>query len=527
MSERSSSPQRPSDEKGKAVPTQPTALQSLVDDLNARREQVRAMGNPAALQRRAQAGLLNARERIAHLCEPDSYTEFGEFAHTGERAPADGKVAGYGRIDGRLAVVVSNDFTTKGASSTIVNGRKLAHAKRVATQRGLPLIFFGESSGGRIPETLGAAGMGASGGDPEQYLRRRETPWAAAVLGQCYGSSSWYTVLSDFRVMRKGALMSVSSAKLVRQATGAKVEDEDLGGWRLHAQKTGLVDQVVDTDEEAIEAIRTFLSYMPSHAGEAPPLAAVPQGSGRDMERILDFLPESRARVYDMKKIVRAIVDTNSMFELKAEFGKTAITALARLAGQTVGIIASNPLHRGGALDVAACQKITSFIVLCDSFNIPLINLVDVPGFHIGLEAEEQAAPARIMNYMMALQSVSVPKLTVIVRKTYGQAYLNMGGGRNSDEVILWPTAEVGFMAPAAAVTVVHGLLPGEPGFEDKMAAFERETSPWAMAGQFAAQYVIAPQQTRNLLVELLQTHALRRTNGVGEHRLSNWPYYV
>ncbi len=504
-------------------------FQTQLEALEARRARVQAMGSPAALQKRASAGQLNARERVAHLCDPDSYTEFGEFAHTGdpERAPADGKVAGYGRIEGRPAVVVSNDFTTKGASSTIINGRKLAHAKRVATQRGLPMVFLGESSGGRIPETLGAAGMGASGGDPEQYLRQRESPWAAAVLGQCYGSSSWYTVLSDFRVMRKGALLSVSSARLVQQATGARTDDESLGGWQLHAQKTGLVDQVVDTDEAALDAIRAFLSYLPGHAGEAPPRAAVPEGSGADMPRILDFLPESRTRVYDMKKIVRTIVDKNSWFELKASFGKTAVTGLARLDGQTVGIIASNPLHRGGALDVAACQKITSFLVLCDSLNVPLINLVDVPGFQIGLEAEEQAAPARIMNYMMALQSVTVPKLTVIVRKTYGQAYLNMGGGRNSDEVILWPTAEIGFMAPAAAVAVVHGLAPGDPGFDDKVVAFERETSPWAMAGQFAAQHVVAPEHTRKLLVELLAAHSLRRTGGVGQHRLANWPYYV
>jgi len=519
-------------EAGGAVPASGAKppFGGVLDDFARRQALATGLGSAAALARRAEAGWLDARARIDALCDTGSFTEFGAFAYSGDdpaHTPADGKITGYGMIDRRPVTVVSNDFTVKGASSTIVNGRKIAQAKRVATERGMPLVLLGESSGARIPEGMGAAGMGASGSDPHQYLRGRETPWAAAVLGQCYGSSSWYTVLSDFRVMRKGAQMSVSSARLVQQATGAVVDAESLGGWKLHAEVTGLVDQVVESDEAALEAIRRFLSYLPGHAGEAPPKAAVPAGSGSEMANVLSLLPESRTRVYDMKKIVRALVDLDSLFELKPSFGKTAITALARLDGRSVGIIASNPLHKGGALDVAACRKITSFLVLCDSFNIPIINLVDVPGFQIGLDAELQGAPARIMNYMMALQAVTVPKLTVILRKVYGQAYLNVGGGRNSDEMILWPTAEIGFMAPGAAVAVVYGLAPGDPGFEAKLAELERETNPWTMAGNFAAQHVIHPAQTRELLIRLLDAHQLRRSGGVGEHRLANWPSYL
>ncbi len=503
---------------------------SLLDEYQQRLETAVGMGKPEALERRRNAGLLNARERIAYLFDANSFLEFGAFAASGANtahAPADGKVTGYGRIDGREAVVVSNDFTVMGSSSTIVNGKKIAHAKRVATERGMPLVLLGESSGARIPEGMGAEGMGASGSDPHQYLRQRETPWAAAVLGQCFGSSSWYTCLSDFRVMRKGALMSVSSAKLVQQATGAAIDPEELGGWRLHSEVTGLIDLVVDTDEEALDAIKRFLSYLPSHAGEPPPVSGVPAGSGADMERILDLLPASRTAVYDMRKLIRLIVDRDSFFELKARFGKTGVTGLARLDGKPVGIVASNPMHKGGALDVAACQKITSFLVLCDSFNIPIIMLVDVPGFSIGLDAELKAAPARIMNYMMALQMVSVPKISVIIRKIYGQAYLNMGGGRNSDEMALWPTAEIGFMAPGAAVTVVHGLLPGEPGFEEKMSEMERETSPWKMAANFSAHHIIKPQATRDFLIAALEYHQLRPSHGVGRRMLRNWPCYI
>jgi acetyl-CoA carboxylase carboxyltransferase component len=164
---------------------------------------------------------------------------------------------------------------------------------------------------------------------------------------------------------------------------------------------------------------------------------------------------------------------------------------------------------------------------MCDSFNIPLVMLVDVPGFGIGLDAEQRAAPARIMNHMAALQQATVPKITVFVRKVYGQAYLNLGGGRNSDELAAWPTAEIGFMAPAAGVTVVHGLAPGSEGYEDRIAEFERETSPWRMAADFSVQHVIRPQDTRDFLASMLDVHRYRPGGGVGRHRLQNWPCYL
>jgi len=510
--------------------TQADSPAQALAEYERRQRQAVAMGAQTKRARRREAGWLDARARLDLLFDAGSFSEVGLFAYSGPDpalAPADGKIAGFGRIDGREAAAVSNDFSVAGASSTIVNGRKIAHMKRSAAQRGLPLVFLGESSGARIPETMGAAGMGASGSDPTQYLRLRETPWAAAILGPCFGSSSWYTCLSDFKVMRKGALLSVSSAQLVRQATGAAVEAEQLGGWQLHAEQTGIVDLVVDRDEEAIEAIRRFLSYLPSHAQEPPPQQPVPPGSGDGMASILDLLPAQRTQVYDMKKILRAVVDRDSFFELKAAFGKTGITALARIGGRSVGLIASNPLHRGGALQIEACQKIAAFIVLCDSFNLPLVNFVDVPGFAIGLDAESKAAPARIMNYMSALQLATVPKLTVIVRKLYGQAYLNMGGGRNSDEVAIWPTGEIGFMAPAAGVTVVHGIDPGDPGFEEKEAAIARETSPWVMAGQFSVQQVLRPQDTRDYLIRMLEVHQLRASGGVGRRLMQSWPCYL
>lgn len=506
------------------------AFEQLMEEYDAQRVRALAMGGPDKLEKRRTAGVLNARERLDRLFDDGTFVEsglFGTSAFADDRAttPADGKITGFGKVRGREAAAVANDFTVKGASSSTTNMKKIGHVKRTATARGIPLIFLGESSGARLPDNMGARGMGSMLGlDPHQYLRSRESPWAAAALGLCYGSSTWYCCLADFNVMRKGAILAVSSSLLASLAMNDPVDPEELGGWRVHAEITGLADQVADTDEEAIDAIKTFLGYLPSHSNEPPPIAAVPAGSGTQMERIAGLLPESRTQVYDMRKILRAVVDNDSYFELKARFGKAGVTALARLGGQSVGVIANNPLFKGGALDADACQKITSFIVLCDSYNIPILMFVDTPGFAIGVEAERKRAPAMIMNFMNALSLVTVPKLTVLVRKSYGQAYINMGGGRNSDEFVAWPTAEVSFMDPNYAVTVVFGLKPGDPGFDDARAGMQRDNSVYDIASIYAVQDVIAPHHTRDYLIRMLDVHRLRRSNGVGRHLMAAWP---
>ena len=509
-----------------------SAHDTRLADLTRRRKSALAMGGPEKLARRkVKAGVLDARERLDVLLDRDSFIESGLLGVSSsrmedrDRSPADGKVAGFGKIEGREVAVVSNDFTVMGASSSSTNGRKIAHMKRVATSRGLPLIFLGESSGARMPDHMGSRGMGTLlGNDPTQYVRHRETPWASATLGLSYGSSSWYAVLSDFSVIRKGAVLAVSSSLLASMAIGEQVDPEALGGWRLHAETTGFADQVVETDAEAMAAIRAFLSYLPSHANEAPPEQPVPAGSGADMASIVDLLPEQRTQVYDVRRIVRAIVDRDSFLELKPRFGKVAVTGLSRIGGRTVGIVANNPLVKAGALDTDACEKITSFLVLCDSFNIPIVMLVDTPGFAIGTEAERRRAPGKIMNFMQALQMLSVPKISVILRKTYGQAYLNMGGGRNSDEVAAWPTAEISFMDPTFAVKVVHGIAPGEPGFDAAFEHMNRDSEPWDAAGVYAVQTVIAPSETRDYLIRMLDVHRLRMSRGVGRHLLAGWP---
>ncbi len=505
--------------------------QALLTELERRRNAAMAMGGGDKLARRRQAGILNARERVDHLVDEGSFQEsglLGESATRSEdrgRTPADGKVVGFGTVAGREVGVAANDFTVLGASSSATNAKKVGHVKRVATDRGFPLVFLGESSGARMPDHMGSRGMGSLlGNDSTQYRRLRESPWASATLGHSYGSSSWYSVLSDFNVIRKGAVLAVSSPRLVSLAVREDIDPETLGGWKLHAEVTGFADRVVKTDQEAIDDIKTFLSYMPSHAGESPPSAVVPDGSGAAMPQILDLLPAARSQVYDVRSILKAIADEGSFFELKPRFGKAGVTGLARLEGRVVGMVANNPRTKGGAMDTDACEKITSFLVLCDSFNIPILTFVDTPGFVIGTEAERRRAPGKIMNYMNALALVTVPKISVILRKSYGQAYLNMGGGRNSDEVFAWPTAEVSFMSPQFAVQIVHGLEEGDPGYEAALAGMAHDSEVWDMASVYAVHAVINPAETRDQLIRTLEVHNLRRTGGIGQHLLASWP---
>jgi acetyl-CoA carboxylase carboxyltransferase component len=507
------------------------AFEALLEEYERRRAKALAMGGEDKIAKRGARGQLNARERIAALADPGSFIESGLFGTSGvypeeaDETACDGKIAGFARIDGRDVCLVVNDFTVKGASTSATNSKKVGHMKRTATERGMPLVVLGESTGARLPDAMGSRGMGLLlGNDITQFRRMRETPLVAAALGPSFGSSAWLACCSDFAVMLKGSTMAVSSPRLIEMALGEKVDFEKLGGWRLHAETTGLIDRVADTEEEVFDNIRRFLSYLPSHHNEAPPDAPVPAGSGEGMKDILSLLPESRTQVYDIRKMLRTLVDKDSLFELKPRFGNSAVVALARLGGKSIGVVANNPLHRGGALDGNACRKIVDFLVLCDSFNIPLLLLVDTPGFVIGTEAERDGAPGKIMNFMNAMTLVSVPRLSVIVRKSYGRAYVCMGGGRHSDDIAAWPTAEVSFMSPEFATTIVHGAKPGDANFDEKLALIRQDSDVWGMASVFAAQAVIRPEETRDYLIRMFDVYKLRMSRGVGQHLMRSWP---
>jgi len=510
---------------------QETAIDRALDELARRRKVALAMGNPKRLSERREKGILNARERVDRLLDAGSFFEVGLHATSyrpemREKSPADGKISGFGTIDGRPVALVSNDFTTLGASSSVVNGKKIKFIKETAERRGMPMIMLGESSGARMPDRMGAAGRAILGQDPKEFLRRREMPLITAQLGDCYGSSTWYACASDFVVMRKGATMAVASSRVTSVAINQAVDPEELGGWKLHTERTGLVDVATDDDPAALDMVRRVLSYLPQSAAVEPPLQPVPEGSDAASETILEHFPAGSAQVYDVRKIVGAIVDLGSMFEVKPRFGRSIVTALTRLDGRCIGVIASNPMVRGGAIDVDAMRKATSFLVLCDSFNIPILFLVDQPGFLIGLEGERRWAPGRIVNWMNALSQVTVPRVAVTLRKNYGQAYLNVGGGRHSELQAAWPTADFGFMDPRVGVNVLHGLKrEDDPERFDRLATeIAQDSSAFSLASLFEAQAVIDPRETRRFLVSAFEVLCGGARGSVGEHRLSNWP---
>ena len=509
----------------------PAPFEAVNEDLDERRAEVLRMGKPEILQRMKEAGLLNARQRLDYLFDEGTFVESGMLATAArpevrDKAPADGKIAGYGKVDGRWVGSVSNDFSVMGASSALVNLKKMKHIKDVANKRGMPLVWIGESSGSRMPDRMGGQGRVIIAQDPNEYRRMRETPWVTAQLGDCYGSSTWYACMSDLVIMRKGATMAVASSRVTSSAINQPVSNEELGGWKMHTSTSGLVDLAVDTDEEALDLCKKFLSYLPSHGMEAPPVHPVPAGSAEAIERIVDIVPEGRQQVYDMRRVIEVIADRDSVFEMKPRYGRSILSALARLDGRTVGFLASNPMFKGGAADPDGCCKAASFLVFCDSFNIPVVMLVDVPGFLLGVEGERKAAPGKIINWMNALSLCTVPRISVVLRKSYGQAYINMGGNKGSDEFALWPTADLGFMDPHTGVNVVFGIKQEDDPeiFQQRVEELQRDSGPWEVAAMYEAQDVIKPQETRQHLINMLEIHRLRMSNGVGERLMRTWP---
>ncbi|MDP6689819.1 MAG: carboxyl transferase domain-containing protein [Alphaproteobacteria bacterium] len=505
------------------------AMEEQLRELAARRQTATAMGSARKLEEIRNAGHLNVRERIAYLFDEGSFLEQGLHAlpsreEDHERAPGDGSVDGIGAIKGRLAVINAADFSAMGASSAEIAGLKMVHSRQTAIDNGIPLIMLCECSGGRIPDIMGARGIHKTG-EYFDLSHDRQVPRAAAVLGQSYGGGTWRAVTSDFVVMRKGAVMAVSSANVTSVAISEDADPEELGGWRMQTGVTGQVDLAVDSDREALDAIKAFLGYLPPHNGEAPPERTPEAADAQDQAALFELVPESRAKVYDMRKVVRVIVDRDSYFPIKDRFARNISTGLARLNGRSVGVIAPNPMFKGGALDSDACDKAISFIALCDSYNLPLITLADTPGFLVGVAGEKLRLPGKIMNYMQALQMATVPKLSVIVRKSYGQAHLNMGAGV-CDDMAAWVTADISFMDPNAAVNVVHRVREeDEPErYRELVKQVMQDSSAYDLAACYRAQTVLDPTETRDWLARMLEVHRRRPTGGIGKHRLATWP---
>ncbi|MDD4241595.1 MAG: carboxyl transferase domain-containing protein [Smithellaceae bacterium] len=508
-------------------------FEELIEALQREKEKARAQGGQDKIEKQHEKGRLTARERIERLLDDGSFLELGALCASdipgmAEKTPADGLVLGYGKINGRRVGVFANDFTVLAGSSATINNKKMGIFKQQLYAYGFPLIWLGEAGGQRIPDLQDAGrmlfhGVGSDAARPG-YSHFRQVPYVMAAMGDCHGVPDWQACLADFTIVVKGASISVSGPRALGKAIGQQHSAEEMGGWQVHAQVTGMADQVAENEEACFRLIKTYLDFMPSNAQELPPKRPIPEGSDARIQKISDILPEKRTRAYDMHKILACIVDGGQYLEIKPLFGKMLITALARVGGETVGIIASNPIVNAGATDTDALEKSTSFLCHCDSFNIPLVFLVDTPGHLTGLEAEQKRVGAKVVNNLQALFQVTVPKITILVRKGYGQALVNMcAAGAGSDFMAAWPTAEISFMDPHVGADIVFGSLPQDER-EKLVQKMMADSSPYPAARVYGIQDIIHPCETRDYLIKILGIIRDSKTQGMSRHLLSGWP---
>jgi acetyl-CoA carboxylase carboxyltransferase component len=453
------------------------------------------------------------------LVDPGSWYELGLFAEPEQRrteaAPADAVVAGLGRVDGRKVCVLAVDATVLAGTTGQVNMRKQNRLAFWAGTRGLPLVCLSDNDGGRIPDVMGWRFSGLPF-DFRTFVQapegRPEVPRLVAVLGASFGDSALHAAMGHYVVMTQNAAVALSGPPVVAAAIGEELTTEELGGPKPSAERSRNAHLVVDDEDAAIAAIKRALSYLPDSAALPAPSAA-PAPPARDPETLPSLVPADPRRGYDMRKVLDAIFDGDGMLPWAERYGSSVLCSFARLDGEAVGVVASQPLHRAGVMDVAALAKETAFVDLCDTFNLPLVFLQDVPGLMIGSDAEHAGILARYENVVARLARAKVPKITVVVRKAYGGGHFALGGRPTRPDLVLaWPTAELGFMAPETGVRTVHrrrlDQVRAEQGkeAEDALAAeltadWAHESEPWEAAAHFFVDDVIDPRRTREALV--------------------------
>jgi len=508
-----------------------------IEELAARNKKALEMGGPEKVERQHGKGLLTVRERIEGLLDPGTFDEVGLLLHSdlpeaAEKTPADGKVCGFGKIDGRTVLVAGDDVTVKAGAGGRMGVEKAHKWDTIAAKKGYPLIHLGDAGGARLPDIMGSAGMMSMTYPIQGGARDRQVPMIATIMGECYGGPSWIAAISDIiiQVKEKG-IMAVAAPRILEVATTEISTPEELGGWELHARKTGQVDIFAEDEEDCLGLVRKTLSYFPSNCDEFPPVKPCDAPPDARTEVIYDAVPSNPKRGYDMHNAIKIIFDPDSMLELKPYYDGSLIACLARLDGRVVGVLANNPMVNAGAMGPGACEKGTAFICLCDSFNIPLVFLHDTPGFLVGKAAEEQKMPLKIMQFIQALQKSTVPRMSVIMRKSYGMAHCNMSGGKmGSDMLMAWPTADVSFMAPDVAVNVVFGgkMKNTEMPEELKQQFYDeliRGSEPWEAAGLGFIDKIIDPADTRSELIKALEwARGPGGDKGKSQRLLAGWP---
>jgi acetyl-CoA carboxylase carboxyltransferase component len=500
-------------------------MRERVQELEAERARIQQMGGPDKVQKQHERGKLTARERLARFFDGGQYFEVGihgtqmggASASSGDKPPADAVICGYGEVNGRMVAAAAYDFTVKGGSIGLVGETKVTRIRELALRCRMPMVWFIDSAGARIdPQGQGSDLIATFAGTGhlfrEEVLMSGVVPLCAAMVGPGAAGTAYIPGLADFVPMVKGiGSMALGGPPLVKAVTGQDISEQELGGSKVHCEVSGVGDLEVPSEEACLAALKEYLGYMPQHCAEKPPIIACDDPIERRDEALLDVLPPSTRQAYDMYSIIKLVVDHGRFLDLKPRWAKNIITCLSRIGGYPVGIVANNPKQLGGILDVNSADKAAHFMQICDAFNVPLVFLMDVPGFMVGSKVEHEGIIRHGAKMLHIMAAATVPKLTVVVRKGYGAGYYVMAGrAYEPDLLVAWPGAEISVMGAEGMVGIAGKKLFGgaEPPPEVKqqlVGMLQQQIDINKVAGWGLIDDVIDPRDTRRVLAKGLK----------------------
>jgi acetyl-CoA carboxylase carboxyltransferase component len=492
----------------------PAVLQAHADALDENRAE--------AVAKQHARGKLTARERVAALVDPGSFVEYGRLASADESyenvvgipSPADGVIVGVGHVSGRPAAIISSDFTVMGGSIGHAGLSKMVRTVDMSLQQGIPLIMLLDGGGHRIQEGLDSRSFafGGPGTFPQQVAMSGWVPQITAIMGPGFAGPANFSSLADFVPLVKGTgSIGIAGPALVKFATGEDKTADELGGAGM-ATKTGMVDAAYDDDLGCIESIKEWLAFFPQNCRAPAQVVESTDPEDRRAEELRTVVPLNRRRAYDIRDAIRPIVDDGEIFEVKARHASNIVTALARMGGRPVGIVANQPKVLAGVLDSAACDKAARFISMCDAFGLPIISLIDMPGFFVGSSAEQSGLVRHSGKLLSAFGQSTVPVISIVLRKGYGLGYLAMAGGRsfNATAALAWPTAELCAMQIEGAGDVAYRkeyeAAPDPTARRSEMIeSFYAQVNPIRAASGFGIDDVIDPADTRAQICSILR----------------------
>jgi acetyl-CoA carboxylase carboxyltransferase component len=498
-------------------------------------EAARAGGGRKYTEEQHRLGKLTARERIDHLIDRGTFVEVSmlaqhqctDFGMEKNRPWGDGVITGYGKVDGRVVFLYAQDSTVMGGSVGLVHGQKIASLIRMARQASAPVVGLIDSAGGRIQEGSGAYSLIFA----ENVESSGVIPQISAILGNCAGGGVYSPALTDFIFMvNQTSQMFITGPLVIKEVTGQEVGSQELGGAKVHSQISGVADFVGQDDLDCLAKIKKLLSFLPSSFTQKPPAIQPDDDPGRCEEVLLETLPDSPKKVYDMRRLISLIVDNRDFFEVKSGFARNMVTGYARMNGKPVGIVANNPLFLASAIDCDAADKAARFIRTCDCFNIPLISLVDVPGYLPGVKEEHKGIIRHGAKMLYAWKEATVPKVTCIIRKAYGGAFSAMSNKEmGADLVLAWPTTEIAIMGAEGAVRIlfrkeIDAAEDKARVREEKIREYrEKFMTPYYTAAKRQLDVVIRPQETRPQIIRALEMLENKKV-GRAERRHGNIP---